>query len=173
MIDEPKSRDSGEKLRFRVSSMRRGTWGRIAASAKRNLLRRTTRAARDSSSRVRVLGSERRGGADDLKGFLELGLEESFSRIEESIFALEVEVEVAMEWREDGVREEPLPPIVTNSIDGRRKLLLQFRQRGDDGMRIAFAASFSLSVSFLRAAIRRMSSKTLELTRATRRVRLW
>lgn len=150
--------------------MRRGTWGRIAASAKRNLLRRTTRAARDSSSRVRVLGSERRGGVDDLRGFLELGLEESFSRTEESIFALEVEV--AMEWREDGVREEPLPPIVTNAIDGRRKLLLQFRQRGDDGMRMAFAASFSFSVSFLRAGIQRMNSKTLELTRATRRVRL-
>lgn len=127
--------------------MRRGTWGRIAASAKRNLLRRTTRAARDSSSRVRVLGSERRGGGgDDLRGFLELAFKESFSRIEESIFALEVEV--AMEWREDGVREEPLPPIVKNAIDGRRKLLLQFRQRGDDEMRRAFAASFSLSFSF-------------------------
>lgn len=117
--------------------MRRGTWGRIAASANSNLLRRTTSAARDSSSRVRVLGSERRGGGggggDDLRGLLELGFNESFSRIEESIFALEVEV--AMEWTEEGVREEPLPPIVMNAIDGRRKLLLQFRQRGGDEMR--------------------------------------
>lgn len=133
--------------------MRSGRSGRIAASAKRSLLRRTTRAARDSS-RVRVLGSERRGGGDDLMGFLELGFKESFSRIEESIFALDVEV--AMAWTDVGVREDPLPPIVTNAIDIDGEIFCFYCRREE--VRRAFAVEFSSGVKINPSNGRRVGS---------------